>query len=417
MKPWIFLTTVSPDWQGVGWQIRTAACLRAFSKCVPVHLICLIRPEHRPPTHDTTSFCSGVTCFHFPATSPIENPAPWPLVNPEPGAIYPDVLHRDLQPLANDLRSLAQKIEAHSIIVRGITSVGPLPFLLHNHPRVWLELDEWASKSVSSRSVIMARQGFPKIASKLQKSSESLSRLERAAWAHCDIASVCSRMEMESIRAMAPDTPLHVLPNVQPDVPAFPLAPPDPELRLLFVGALSFPPNLDALLYFARDILPEIRRQTERTVFLCIAGQTRQSKISHLKQALQSSRCEFQFTGYVQNLAPIYEQADLCIAPIRAGGGTRMKIIQAFTYGRPVVSTSFGAEGLEVEDGRELLLADHAQAFASACLRIKDEPGLANRLAMNARRRFEQSYSCEVLDGIVARLVHAPDNPTPSVAE
>jgi glycosyltransferase involved in cell wall biosynthesis len=344
-------------------------------------------------------------------------PAPWPLEPNEWSPPYPDHLRCDLLPFADELTALAVQLQAHTIVVRGMVSVGPLPFFLPFNPRIWLELDECSRKSLESRSLALERTGFSEEAEKIRAWSLGLGRLEEAALARSHVASVCSPLEWEHIRSIAPGVPLHVLPNVQPDVPPFPPAPADEALRLLFVGNLFFPPNLDALFHFARDILPALRLQSGRTIFLCIAGNADSPQAPLLEQALTSGGCHYQLTGHVRDLATLYENTDVCIAPTRSGGGTRMKIIQAFAHSRPVVATPFGAEGLEVENGRELLLADHAQAFAAACLRIKDEPALANRLAMNARRRFEQSYSCEVLDGIVARLVHAPDNPTASVAE
>jgi glycosyltransferase involved in cell wall biosynthesis len=417
MRPWIFLTSITPDWQGVGWNIRTAACLRAFSRTVPVHLVCLSLPHDPPPPENTTRFCAGVTRLVLPPGNPENMPAPWPLEPHEWSPPYPDHLRCDLLPFADELTALAGQLQAHTIVVRGMVSVGPLPYFLPSKPRIWLELDECSRKSLDSRSQALERTGFTEEADKVRAWSLGLGRLEEAALARCQVASVCSQVEWENIHAIAPGIPLHVLPNVQPDVLPLPPAPADEALRLLFVGNLFFPPNLDALLYFAHDILPAMRRISARTIFLCVAGNADSPQVPLLEQALLSHNCQLQFTGHLQDLAPLYENTDVCIAPIRSGGGTRMKIIQAFAHSRPVVATPFGAEGLEVEDGHELLLADNARAFAAACLRIKEEPDMAGRLAANARRRFEQSYSCEVLDGIVARLVHAPDNPTPSIAE
>jgi len=151
MRPWIFLTSITPDWQGVGWNIRTAACLRAFSRTVPVHLVCLSLPHDPPPPKNTTQFCSDVTRLSLLPEYPDDMPAPWPLKSHEQSSSYPDHLRYDLRPLADELTALAGRLKAHTIVVRGIVSVGALHFFLPFNPRIWLELDECSGKSLHSR--------------------------------------------------------------------------------------------------------------------------------------------------------------------------------------------------------------------------------------------------------------------------
>ena len=97
-------------------------------------------------------------------------------------------------------------------------------------------------------------------------------------------------------------------------------------------------------------------------------------------------------TGRVDDLEPIYRRARLCIAPLRAGGGTRLKILEAMAYGRPVVSTRFGCEGLDVENGREVLLADRPEDLARAIVGALDNPVLCEGLRTRARALVERNY-------------------------
>ena len=97
------------------------------------------------------------------------------------------------------------------------------------------------------------------------------------------------------------------------------------------------------------------------------------------------------------DVAPLYRQARVAVVPIRAGGGTRIKILEAFASGVPVVSTALGAEGLNVEDGVHLLIADTPDAFAAACVRLARDEGLRARIIPAARQLQEDQYSLNML--------------------
>ena len=103
--------------------------------------------------------------------------------------------------------------------------------------------------------------------------------------------------------------------------------------------------------------------------------------------------------------APFYEQADAAVVPLRAGGGTRIKLLEAFAHGVPVVSTSVGAEGLDVEAGRHLLIADDPAGLADACRRLMEEPGLADRLRAEALRLVAARYATGRVVEVIRRLV------------
>jgi glycosyltransferase involved in cell wall biosynthesis len=97
------------------------------------------------------------------------------------------------------------------------------------------------------------------------------------------------------------------------------------------------------------------------------------------------------------------EDSDAVVVPVRAGGGTRIKILEAFSFQRPVVSTSTGTEGIAARDGEHLLIGDSPEKFAEQCLRLMGDPALGACLAANARRLDEEEYSMEALARKMAR--------------
>ena len=122
---------------------------------------------------------------------------------------------------------------------------------------------------------------------------------------------------------------------------------------------------------------------------------------------LRSHPC-VRLLGAVPEVRPLYEAADAAIVPLRAGGGTRIKILEAFSYRRPVVSTTIGAEGITATPGIEILLGDTAEDFAARCVDLMRAPDLADRLAANALCLVTNAYSAPALRRIVSSLPAAP---------
>lgn len=156
--------------------------------------------------------------------------------------------------------------------------------------------------------------------------------------------------------------------------------------RLVFNGALTYSVNYDAMYYFSAQVYPLIRQQIP-DVELYITGSTAGVDLAGLR--LDES---VRLTNYVEDIRPWIAGASVCVVPLRQGGGTRLKILEAMALGVPVISTSKGAEGLDVVDGEHILLADSPEAFADQTVRSLHDPELRQRLATNARRLVEQCY-------------------------
>jgi glycosyltransferase involved in cell wall biosynthesis len=155
---------------------------------------------------------------------------------------------------------------------------------------------------------------------------------------------------------------------------------------LVYNGALTYGANQDAMWYFLTEIFPGIRQQHPEAR-LTITGSTSGVDLSAL--ALNNS---VQLTGYVDDVRVPVAEASVCVIPIRQGGGTRLKILEAMALGTPVVSTSKGAEGLYVTPGKDILIADKPIGFASEVVRLLQDCALRQRLAENARRLVEEHY-------------------------
>lgn len=139
-----------------------------------------------------------------------------------------------------------------------------------------------------------------------------------------------------------------------------------------------------------------LRRRFPRPFRLLIAGAGESELVNRLGE-----EPEVELAGMVPDVAPYYDQAGAVIAPIRAGGGTRIKILEAFSYRKPVVATSLAAEGIEAAHGRELLLADSPAAFADSCAALLGNADLRAALAEKAYDFVTARHSLEALTEIL----------------
>ncbi len=162
--------------------------------------------------------------------------------------------------------------------------------------------------------------------------------------------------------------------------------------RLVFLGSMDYGPNVDAVLRFAREILPRVRDRRPGVVFEIVGGNPPDAV-----RALAGERVHV--TGRVEAVQPYLERASALVVPLRIGGGTRLKIVEALALETPVVSTTIGAEGLGLVSGEHLALADSAEDFAAAVLRVLDDPDTAARAARRGRAFVHERYRWEVLGG------------------
>jgi sugar transferase (PEP-CTERM/EpsH1 system associated) len=222
-----------------------------------------------------------------------------------------------------------------------------------------------------------------------------LRRYEAQVCRRADRVLAVSDADAAALRKLVLGLDVTVVPNgvdtqvYQPEIPN-----PKPQISkdaLVFTGTMDFRPNVDAVLWFARKVLPRVRAQVPEAHFL-VVGQRPHRRLDELRDAPAVA-----LTGWVEDVRPYIVQAAVYVAPLRIGGGTRLKLLEAMAMGKPVVATRLGAEGYPVTDGRELLLADTPADFAAGVVALLRTPERRVELGRVARAFVEQQYDWRVI--------------------
>ena len=164
-------------------------------------------------------------------------------------------------------------------------------------------------------------------------------------------------------------------------------------MNIVTLGTLHYPPNADGIRWFFNEVFPLVRRQVP-DVSLTIIGKNPPQDFLDLA-ARDPERIKV--TGYVPELAPYLEQSTLMVVPVRAGGGMRVRILEAFAYAMPVVTTTIGLEGIHAELEKDVLVADTAEDFAKRVIELLENIALQEKLAANGRQLAEKKYDWQVI--------------------
>ncbi len=215
------------------------------------------------------------------------------------------------------------------------------------------------------------------------------------------LATVVSDRERDLLAAQVNGhRPVEVIPNCV-DLTSYQAIQGVPESdTLIFTGSFTYQPNYEAMRWFVGQVYPHIQAEAP-AVRLQITG-------NHADLPLPPAR-GVSLTGFVADVRPLLRRAWVSVAPLHTGGGTRLKILEAMALGTPVVATSKGAEGLDVQAGQHLLIADTPQDFAAQVIRLLREPGLRRRLAENGQQLVQQRYDWA---GVLPRFLDLVDQVT-----
>lgn len=199
-----------------------------------------------------------------------------------------------------------------------------------------------------------------------------------------------SERDKAIIEKDAPDIPKYVVPNgVDTDF----FSPSETETEpfsMVFTGALSYVPNYDGMIYFLDEIFPIIQKVIPQAKIYVVG-----SRPPAALQKYQSNSVIV--TGFVDDVRPYVDQASVFVVPLKMGSGTRLKVVEALSMKKPVVSTSIGCEGIDVTDGRHLLVRDEPATFAEAVINLFQDFKLRNHLIENGYQLVKNKYDWRVI--------------------
>ncbi len=293
----------------------------------------------------------------------------------------PYFIYNRRQPeLLRALADLIQALQPHVIHVGSMTMLYGVPRV--SQPLVAELVDLW------SRSHWRRSDQFSKPTHRFQHWMEGkkVERVERRELQRAQAIVVSSDLEAQAAKRLGASVPTFVIPP-SVDLSYFcpqPLC--EEPAAVLFTGSLDYPPNIEAVELFARDIFPRIK-QAIPAVRWYIVGRYAPPHI----QALAST--EIVVTGAVPDVRPFYARATVCVVPILHGGGIRTKILEAWAMERAVVSTTLGAESSGAIDGENILIRDTPEAFAAAVIELLQQPHVRARLGANGRRVVVERFS------------------------
>jgi len=226
------------------------------------------------------------------------------------------------------------------------------------------------------------------------KRAEELALIGKA-----DVTVVVSEAERQVLHSLSPVSRVVLVSNVHTLSAA--VAPFGPRQGLVFIGGFRHPPNVDAMLWYARDVLPHIRRSLPGVTTYVIGGD-----VPATVKALAAD--DFVLLGHVADIAPYFAGCRVSIAPLRYGAGVKGKVNLAMSHGLPVVATSVAIEGMHLTDGYDVLVADDPRAFAEAVLRVYDDESLWQRLSTGGRLNIERFFSRDVARTALRGLLGTP---------
>jgi glycosyltransferase involved in cell wall biosynthesis len=249
-----------------------------------------------------------------------------------------------------------------------------------------------------SLRIIREKFGFQKYLSVLIE-SKLVAKQETRYLQVFDSVWVCSDIDKKKLQS---------LPNTSAQIVAMPNTIYIPEQlpasngtgSILILGAMSYFPNVDAAQFFCKEVLPTLKTKLGKSIQLYIVGSAPEQGVLDLGKIEGVT-----VTGRVESVKDYYMQADIVIVPIRFGGGTRIKILEAMGYGRTVISTTIGAEGIEGKNEKEFIIANSADDYIEACLKYLNQPLLRHTIEANARIFVKEKFGFDLAKEIYEREI------------
>lgn len=271
-----------------------------------------------------------------------------------------DIIHFEMLHSGQYLDDLSEKIPT-LLSLQNIDSV------------VWTRLAEYSKSRIQ-------KIGY-------QHQSRTFSRYEKKMCQKFNTVTCVSKIDKDILSAICSQADIDLIPNgVDLDLYR-PKYEQEKENVLVFTGSMDWLPNEDAAVYFTQDVFPLIKRNIENVKFQIVGSNPTESVLKLGKQE------DVVVTGRVKDIKPYIAQATVYVVPLRIGGGTRLKILEALAMGKAVVSTPVGAEGLDLSDGEDIFLAEDVESFAETIIRLMNRNELRRQVGMAGRKFMEKEYS------------------------
>jgi len=411
----LFVSPVVPAPTGGGSPMRAGMLLEALAEHHDIFLF-VVPVLGMAPIEQTLPFASRWCrriAVHFP--KPAETTAPDPRDQPAGGEHHPKQIRERLgaEGVFPDPRQVFDEVRFQTVHVFRVYMApfagAYLRMARADRPLCVLDLDDYESQARQRIADLLEAQGDQARSDRVRSESLRYRRLEEEYLPLFDRIYVCSEPDRAAISRRYGGGAVAVVPNAVRIPETQPGGRAAGPFTLLFFGTMNYEPNEDAAVFFCAEILPLLRQRATRPFRVVIAGRRPTPRVMAL-----ASNPEVTVAGEVPEVGKYYRDADAVIVPLRAGGGTRIKILEACSYRRPVVSTRIGAEGLEVSPGRELLAADCAEEFAERCLFLMQEPEEARRLA---DRGFDWVQARHTLEAVKRALAACSKNPPETGAQ
>lgn len=387
----LILTPQLPFPPHQGTTIRNFNLIAGLAQRHQIDLLSLVQPTDPPPAQTPLpGLCRQVITFPAPAPRPT-----WRRLLATLGAPLPDMALR-LAGVPTFQDALLHLIQTTPYAILQSEGIEMAPYV------AWLQQQPaWAAQrraghlrlifdDHNAEAVLQQRTALTDLRQPTRWAGAAYSLIqwrklaayEAAICRRADHVVAVSAADAAALRRLAPDSAVSVVPN---GVDLITFAPgccePAPGMTapaLVFSGKMDYRPNVDAVLWFANDILPAIRARFPTAHFWIVGQQP------HARLASLAHRPDITITGRVPDVRPYLIAATVCVLPFRMGSGTRLKVLEALALGRAVVSTTLGAEGFGLRDGHELRLADSAPAFAQAVSELLAAPAQRGRLGAQA---------------------------------
>jgi len=292
---------------------------------------------------------------------------------------------RRLRTLLTERRFSVAHVDSLDLI-RLLPMLGSLPVVCTHH-----NVESWLMRRRAESETSPVKRGY------LAHQAALLEQAERDWVPRVALNVAVSDADRDALQTLAPTGRIVTVPNGV-DTDFFAPAPVANPAGCVFVGGTKWYPNRDALEWYATDVAPAVAATGVDAPVTWVGRAGDEEMRRFEKDPLMH------LTGYVDDVRPYVHGAKCVIVPLRVGGGTRLKILDAWAMGAAVVSTSIGCEGLTAVDGENILIADTADSFAAAIARVTRDDGLRQKIAANGRRTAVERYSWDVIGATMRDL-------------